>query len=83
MNTYRQRRYAMCVIALAGLFATPAFAYVGPGAGLGFIGTVFGLIAAILLAMVGLFWYPLKRMLGKKRTAPEGGQKDPEDDDRT
>ena len=52
-----------------GAFAPPALAYVGPGAGLGVIGTLFGIVAAIVLAMVGLLWYPLKRAFGRK-TAP-------------
>ena len=55
-------------LALA-LFSAPALAYVGPGAGLGVIGTLFGIVAAIVLAMFGLFWYPLKRAFGKKSAA--------------
>lgn len=59
--------------ALAGVsFSTPALAYVGPGAGLGVIGTLFGIVAALVLAMFGLFWYPIKRAFGKKRASVEG-----------
>lgn len=46
--------------------SAPAHAYVGPGAGLGVIGTLIGIVAAIVLAMFGLLWYPLKRAFGKK-----------------
>jgi len=48
--------------------ATPAVAYIGPGAGLGAIGTVIAVIGAILLMIVGFVWYPVKRLLkrGKK-----------------
>ena len=48
--------------------ATPAAAYIGPGAGLGAIGTVIAVIGAILLMIVGFVWYPVKRLLkrGKK-----------------
>ena len=45
--------------------ALPAQAYIGPGSGLGAIGVMAGMIAAIGLALVGFFWYPLKRLLGK------------------
>jgi hypothetical protein len=55
---------------LMGLAATPAAAYIGPGAGLGAIGTVIAVIGAILLMIVGFVWYPIKRLLkrGKKPT---------------
>lgn len=49
------------------LAATAASAYVGPGAGITAIGTVFALIGAAVLAIVGFVWYPIKRLfLGKK-----------------
>lgn len=46
--------------------ANPAHAYVGPGAGLTAIGTMVAVIAALILAVVGFVWYPLKRILRKK-----------------
>lgn len=54
-----------------------AQAYVGPGAGLTAIGTLIALLAAIALAVVGFVWYPVRRMMRKRRakvvpkTAPE------------
>ena len=44
-----------------------AQAYVGPGAGLGAIGTVLALIGAVLLAILGFLWYPIKRLLAKRK----------------
>ena len=60
------------------LFSTPwnAAAYIGPGAGLGAIGTVIALISAILLAIIGFIWYPIKRLLAKynrKKEPPQEG----------
>ena len=54
------------------LLGTPAMAYIGPGAGLGAIGTVIAVIGAVLLMIVGFVWYPLKRLLkrGKKSSEP-------------
>ena len=52
---------------LLALFSAPALAYVGPGLGMGVIGTIFGVLAAIVLAVFGLFWYPMKRALNKKK----------------
>jgi hypothetical protein len=62
---------AVCV-AVAGAFfvwATPALAYVGPGAGLSAIGAFLALIVGVILAFFGFIWYPLKRLLGKGKAA--------------
>ncbi len=53
--------------ATISLFATAASAYVGPGAGLTAIGTVLALVAAAVLAIAGFVWYPVKRLLGRRR----------------
>jgi hypothetical protein len=53
-------------VSLLSLAAT-AEAYVGPGMGLGVIGAVLGFLAAFFLALVGLVWYPVKRMLRARR----------------
>ena len=38
-------------------------AYIGPGAGLGAVGSLLALVGAVLLMIVGFIWYPLKRLL--------------------
>lgn len=50
-------------------YPSTAYAYVGPGLGLGAIGAILGVCFSILLAIVGVFWYPLKRLfgIGKKK----------------
>ncbi len=47
------------------LLAPVTTAYVGPGAGLSAIGSALALIGAILLGIVGFFWYPVKRLVRK------------------
>lgn len=47
--------------------ATPALAYIGPGAGISAIGTFFAVIGAVVLLIVGFLWYPVKRMLRKNK----------------
>lgn len=42
-------------------------AYVGPGLGVGVIGVIFGVIVSILMAILGLFWYPIKRFFKKDK----------------
>ena len=44
-----------------------ALAYVGPGTGLSAIGAFLALLAGIVVVILGFFWYPIKRLLGKKK----------------
>lgn len=44
-----------------------AAAYMGPGAGLGAIGTLIALVGAVALAFVGFLWYPVKKLLKRRR----------------
>lgn len=57
-------------IALVMLPAS-AQAYVGPGAGLTAIGTMIALFAALVLAIVGFVWYPVKRMMRARKAKGE------------
>jgi len=64
---------APLAIALGMLMPDPALAYIGPGAGLGAIAITGALVLGLLLLVVGLVWYPLKRMIkGNKKAAAEG-----------
>ena len=68
-------RSLLTLIALGAILSpVPALAYIGPGAGLGVIGTVVALIGAVLLAIVGFVWYPVKRMLKKRKAGAEANQ---------
>ena len=59
------------------LFPIPAHAYIGPGAGLGAIGSAIALLGALILLIVGFIWYPLKRLLRrlKAKNTPNKGVK--------
>jgi uncharacterized membrane protein YidH (DUF202 family) len=70
---------------LAALFAIvvislPAHAYVGPGAGLSVLGSVLALFAAVLLMIAGFVWYPVKRLMNRKKKRTTSGEP-PRDDD--
>ena len=57
-----------------------AVAYIGPGAGITVIGTAIALLGAILLAIVGFVWYPIKRLRAKlrdKKNAPQADEASP------
>lgn len=62
---------AVAAFAAVLLFSTPAFAYVGPGAGLTAIGTMIAVVAVVVLALAGFVWYPLKRILRRNRPADQ------------
>jgi len=51
-------------------FCMSAEAYVGPGAGLSAIGTFLAMLFAVLVAVLGFFWYPMKRMISRLRGEP-------------
>lgn len=64
-----ERRWSTGILfGIAALSVTDvAQAYVGPGLGLSAIGTAFAFIGAIFLAVVGFVWYPIKRLLRRRR----------------
>ena len=60
------RIFAGCLMLGA---ANAAHAYIGPGAGISAIGSLLALGAAVLLAIVGFVWYPLKRLRKRRQKA--------------
>ena len=71
----RKNRPEFIIIFLLLVYITipeTANAYVGPGLGAGAIGVVLGIIGSIFIALFAIIWYPLKRLLKKrKKTASE------------
>ena len=57
------------LLAVAGLLLLSAevHAYIGPGAGLGMIGSLVALVGAVVVALVGIVIFPLRLILKKKR----------------
>lgn len=49
----------------AGLLAYPplALAYIGPGLGSGAVVAVLGTLAGLLMLVIGVIWYPIKRLI--------------------
>tara|TARA_B100001057_G_C22336920_1_gene751747 strand:- start:40 stop:228 length:189 start_codon:yes stop_codon:yes gene_type:complete len=43
------------------------FAYIGPGMSGGVLAAILGFIAAFFLALWGILYYPIKRMLNKRK----------------
>ena len=63
------RALSLLVAISIGLYAGSAVAYVGPGVGAGVVAVVIGVISSVFLAIVGIFWYPIKRMLRRRKEA--------------
>ena len=57
--------------AMLAMFPVPGSAYVGPGAGLGMIGSLIAVIIAVLVAIAGLVIFPF-RLLMKRRNRSSG-----------
>jgi len=51
--------------------ATSAAAYMGPGAGLGMLGSLVAVVGAVLVAVVGLLVLPVRMLLKRRRKAQQ------------
>ena len=66
---------SVCVLLLVIFIQQPAMAYVGPGTGIAALGAFLAIVAGIIAAIFGFLWYPIKRLLRKrKQTAVENPQ---------
>jgi uncharacterized membrane protein len=52
---------ALLIAAL--LYAPSALAYIGPGLGGGAIAAILGVFLSIIMLIIGVVWYPLKRLV--------------------
>jgi membrane protein implicated in regulation of membrane protease activity len=67
---------AIAITTALTLAATPAMAYVGPGAGLSLLGAFWGLLVAILAALAFVVVYPVRRMMRARKRPAETMQPD-------
>lgn len=57
------RYLVLCLV----IYPATSHAYIGPGAGLSAIGALIAVVAAVALAIFGFVWYPIKRLIRKRR----------------
>jgi hypothetical protein len=48
-----------------------ASAYIGPGLGAGAMAAVLGVLGGLLMLVVGVIWYPIKRVIRRFRARKE------------
>jgi membrane protein implicated in regulation of membrane protease activity len=73
--SFKARRAALLAIVTSGaaLAASPAFAYVGPGAGLTLLGALWGLVVAVVLSVGFILLWPIRRLM-RRNKRPAGDQ---------
>jgi hypothetical protein len=59
------RRWVLVMACL--IFAMPAAAYIGPGAGISFVGSLFSALAVVLLTVFTVLAWPLRYMWRRAR----------------
>jgi len=73
----RHRMLLATATAAVALLASPAFAYVGPGAGLTLLGALWGLILAIVMSVGFVILWPFRRLMRRRKrvcSPPDSGQ---------
>jgi len=53
------------IIFLGSFLSLPSYAYLGPGVGGGFFIGIIGLLVGIIVAIIAIIWYPLKKLYKK------------------
>lgn len=83
--TLKHRRTALLAIAVSamGVAASPAMAYVGPGAGLTLLGALWGLIVAVVVSLGFVLLWPIRRLMRRNKHAGQTSDADAAVDDPT
>jgi hypothetical protein len=69
MKIFFNRKTLNYLFTIAVLAYSPlALAYIGPGLGAGAIATVLGIVSGLLMLVVGIVWYPVKRLVRRLRS---------------
>lgn len=73
---FKKRQAALLAagVSAAVLAASPAIAYVGPGAGLTLLGALWGLILAVVVSVGFILLWPIRRMMRRNKRAASDQQ---------
>ena len=56
---------------MLALFASPAAAYVGPGAGISVLGSLLGILATIFVAIGAILFWPIRKLMKRRKAKKE------------
>jgi len=59
------------VLLLLTLSASPATAYIGPGAGISVLGSLLGILATIFVAIGVILFWPIKKLMKRRKAKKE------------
>lgn len=69
MSMRRRSVWSLMLIAWWLSGGRVAEAYIGPGAGISVVGTAIAVVGAVIFAIVGFVWYPIKRLMSVLRSS--------------
>ena len=49
------------------LISKPVLAYIGPGLGLGLVASILGLFFSVILFVVAIIWFPLRKLFKRNK----------------
>ena len=64
---YKFLIFSLSLIAIIFIGIGPVYAYIGPGMSGGFLTAIIGIVVAILAGIFGIIWFPIKRIINKKK----------------
>jgi hypothetical protein len=70
----------LVVLAVASAYPVSALAYIGPGAGLSIFGSILAFLAAIVVAIFGFLFFPIRRLLRRRKQKASRVSPPPEPD---
>ena len=56
---------------LLALLASPAVAYIGPGAGISVLGSLLGILGTIFVAIGAIIFWPLRKFMKRRKARRE------------
>jgi len=63
MKTQTQSMTVGLLVIFLLTYSSVASAYIGPGLGAGAVTVVLGIVSGLLMLIVGIIWYPLKKLI--------------------
>jgi membrane protein implicated in regulation of membrane protease activity len=63
--------FRITALLLLALIASPAAAYVGPGAGISVLGSLLGILATIFVAIGAILFWPIRKMMKRRKARKE------------